>query len=146
MNDSPGSTRPVECTNSNPSAMRLSILEQIEHVRADARGILIPLGVPVAVDLPARAGALALLRRAPRADRGVRGAERAVRPEVRDRGDRARRGGRAHQFAAFGERPGHLDADLEANRVAKFPVDRDVPSAANTLLVQCVPHEPETLG
>src|SRR5262249_23738844 len=77
---------------------------QAEDVRTDLRRVAVPFGLPVAVDLPARAGQGVPVLGAPAVDRVVGLVQAVVGAEVGRGGHQAGWGGGAEDLAVPGER------------------------------------------
>src|SRR5260370_41968030 len=94
----------------------------------------VPLGLPVTVYLPIWARKAVIVGSAPLANCIVRGAEAAIRPEMRCRCHRASGCCREDDLALLSKWPIKLHSDLEAN--AAVPIDGDV---ATGLCLLCTP-------
>lgn len=120
-----------------------AIRQQIVDVRANSRWIGIPLALPVAVDLPVWTREAVIVGPTPPANGVVRGAEAAIRPEMRCRCHCASRRCRANDVAVLGKRPMKLHPHLEPN--AAIPIDSDVATCLCLLRTHDVPDQATAL-
>src|SRR5260370_42695542 len=91
----------------------------------------VPLGLPVTVYLPIWARKAVIVGSAPLANCIVRGAETAIRPEMRCRCHRSSGRCQADPLAVLGKRSKKLHAHLEPN--AAIPIDGDVATGLRLL-------------
>jgi hypothetical protein len=116
--------------------------QQVVDVGSDLRWIRIPFALPVAVYLPIWTRKLSIVGSTPLANCIVRGAQAAIRPEMRCPGYGASGRCGSDDLPLLGKRSIKLHPDFQAN--AAVPIDGDVATGARLLRTHCIPDQPTT--
>jgi hypothetical protein len=117
--------------------------QQVVDVGSDLRWIRIPFALPVAVYLPIWTRKLSIVGSTPLANCIVRGAQAAIRPEMRCPGYGASGRCGSDDLPLLGKRSMKLHPDFQAN--AAVPIDGDVATGAGLLRAHCIPDQPTAL-
>ncbi|SPE18291.1 exported hypothetical protein [Candidatus Sulfotelmatomonas gaucii] len=120
-----------------------SVRQQVKDIRADLRGIRIPLILPVAIHLPIWPREPVMVGAAPVTNSAVRGTKTAIRSKVRRPCCRAGGRCRENDWSTLDKGPQKLHSDFKPD--APIPIDSDVASRPRLLRTHFVPDEATAL-